>query len=140
MRWLLMLLLAANKSPKIAGHAFLRERPGGRVEPRVDAVLVEELLRRSYDTNVRELDAVLWRSMAGSTGDILVLTDEVRRESQANVPAAEPGVEQIRAAVAAANGSVKDAARALRLKSRYALYRLMKKHGMEGDPPGEPEE
>ncbi len=134
-----MLLLAANKSPKIAGR-FLREQPGGRIEPRVDAVLVEALLRRTYDTNVRELDAVLWRSMAGSTGDILVLTDEVRRESQANVQAAEPGVEQIRAAVAAANGSVKDAARALGLKSRYALYRLMKKNGIEGDAASEPEE
>ena len=124
-----LLLLAAKKSPQIAGR-FLEESPGGRLEPRVDPALVEELLVRGYETHIRELDALLWRAMAGSPGDTVLLTHELRKESRGRET--EPSAEQIRAAIKG-GGSVQSAARALGLKSRYALYRLMKKHGIASD-------
>jgi DNA-binding NtrC family response regulator len=47
----------------------------------------------------------------------------------------EPTAEQIRASVERENGNVRRAAEALGLPSRYALYRLMRKHGI--DPKGD---
>jgi 3-deoxy-7-phosphoheptulonate synthase len=44
-------------------------------------------------------------------------------------------VEEIREALRAQHGRVTHAARQLGLSSRYALYRLMKKHGIDSDPP-----
>ena len=124
-----LLLLAAKKSPQI-GERFLHEAADGRLEPRVDPALVEELLVRSYDTHVRELDALLWRAMAGSPGEVVLLTHDLRKESLGRER--EPNGEKIRTAIKDA-GSVEKAARALGLKSRYALYRLMKKHGIASD-------
>jgi DNA-binding NtrC family response regulator len=126
-----LLLLAAKRSPQIGGR-FVFGRPGGRAEVRVDPALVEALLGKSYETNIRELDALLWRAMAASPGDTVVLTDELRKESQTRARVAEPGAEEIRAALEEAQGSVSAAARALGVKSRFALYRLMKKHGIGG--------
>ena len=51
----------------------------------------------------------------------------------------EPTLEEIRGALARVDNSVTRAARLLGLRSRYALYRLMKKHGVaaeENDPDG----
>ena len=84
---------------------------------------------RDYETHIRELDALLWRAMAGSSGDTVLLTDELRVDRNRS---AGPDAEQIRAAIKNA-GSVQNAARALGLKSRYALYRMMKKHGIEAE-------
>lgn len=124
-----LLLLGAKKSP-IIGERFLREGAGGRLDPRVDPALIEELLGRSYETHLRELDALLWRAMAGSPGDTVLFTDELRKESHER--STGPDAEQIRVALKSA-GSVQNAARALGMKSRYALYRMMKKHGIEAD-------
>ena len=124
-----LLLTAAKRSPQIAGR-FVFGPTGGRAEARVDPALVEALLTREYETNIRELDALLWRAMAASPGDTVMMTDELRREPQSTPRASEPGAEQIRAALDQANGSVSGAARALGVKSRFALYRMMKKHGI----------
>jgi two-component system response regulator HydG len=124
-----LLLLAAKKSPRI-GERFVQESKGGRLDVRVDPALIEELLVRAYETHIRELDALLWRAMAGSPGDTVLLTPELRKESRGRET--EPTAEQIRAAIKGA-GNVQSAARALGLKSRYALYRLMKRHGIASD-------
>jgi len=126
-----ILLRAADESPRIAAR-FVRETEGGRREPSLDAALVEELLVRPYATNIRELEALLWRAMAASPADTVILPDELRSE-RAGRATAEPNAEAIRAALAGAAGSVQRAARALGLPSRYALYRLMKKHAIEVD-------
>jgi MoxR-like ATPase len=123
-----LLMLAAKKSPQIAGR-FLSSKD--RAEARVDPALIEALLLRTYDNNIRELDALLWRAMAASPGDTVVLIEELRGESSAK-SRTEPEAEQIRAALKHAEGSVSVAARALGVKSRFALYRLMKKYGIEG--------
>jgi two-component system response regulator HydG len=126
-----LIVLAAAKSPQIAGR-FLSLRPGGRTEPRVDPALVEALLLRTYETNVRELDGLLWRAMAASPGDAILFMEELRGEGYPKSRATDPDPEQIRVALKQAEGSVSAAARALGLKSRFVLYRLMKKHGIDG--------
>ena len=121
-----LLLLAAKQSPTI-GERFVRESAKGRLEARVDPALVEELVVRSYSGHIRELDALLWRAMSGSPGDTVLFTSDLRKESRGRD--CEPSAEQIRQAMKS-GGSVQNAAKALGMKSRYALYRLMKKHGI----------
>ena len=127
------------------------------------------LLRRDFTTNLRELDALLWRAMAESHDDVIEAPPELRgypsgehrlgvtvqrprtsrrryRRSSTRCCARqpgqtppplrpEPGADEIREALRAQHGRVTHAARALGLSSRYALYRLMKKHGIDSDPP-----
>jgi len=128
-----LLLSAAKGSP--AAERFVRTGDGGRLEPRIDPDLIEALVRRSYATHVRELDALLWRAMAASVGDTVVLPEELRTG-----PRQEPTGEQIRASLAREKGNVRRAALALGLSSRYGLYRLMKKHGIAIEPDAEPED
>jgi transcriptional regulator of acetoin/glycerol metabolism len=46
-------------------------------------------------------------------------------------PHREPTADEIRDSVQRENGSVRRAAEALGLPSRYVLYRLMRKHGID---------
>lgn len=114
------------------------ERTSGRPEGRLDAALIDALLRRALPTNVRELDALLWSAMSDCHSDTLGLTPALA--SPANAPDVEPSprqavpeptAEEIRAMVKSEKGNVRRAAAALGLPSRYALYRLMKKHGID---------
>jgi two-component system nitrogen regulation response regulator GlnG/two-component system response regulator HydG len=132
-----LVLRAAKKSPAVAGRFVARV--GDHEHARLSPALVEDLLRREYAGNVRELEAVLWRAMAASEGEVVDLPEEDEEVRPASggtrqppaVPAVDPTPEAIRAALQGAIGSVTQAARALGLTSRYALYRLMKKHGIE---------
>jgi transcriptional regulator of acetoin/glycerol metabolism len=124
-----LILAAAEKSPQAA--RFVSD--GATRTPRVAAELIDVLVRRSYETHVRELDGLLWRAMAASTGDTVTLPAELRETAVA----AEPSEEQVRAALERAKGNVRRAAAALGLPSRYALYRLMKKHGIAIEAPTE---
>jgi DNA-binding NtrC family response regulator len=113
------------------------------IEPRVAPALVDRLLRHGFRTNTRELAQLLWQALAESRGDTIELTDGVVRQLAETARTAtapdELGRAQIEAALAAAEGNVTRAARALGLKNRFVLYRLMKKLGV-GDPGGsEPE-
>jgi two-component system nitrogen regulation response regulator GlnG/two-component system response regulator HydG len=123
-----VLRLAAERSPQIASR-FMDERHA-RIDPR----LVEHLLQREYATNVRELDALLWRAMAASSGNSVELPPDEDGKRPSSPPSASPSVEPdldaIKAALAAHDGSVPKAAKALGLKNRYVLYRLMTKHGL----------
>jgi len=143
-----LLLRAAERSPDLAGH-FIGRTDSGYAYPRLDARLVVHLLQRSYTANVRELDALLWRSMAVSAGDHLELPPDCLEVRESRPPDAPPSAppdatlptparaeatpEAIRSALARHEGRVADAARELGLSSRYALYRLVKKHGIDID-------
>jgi DNA-binding NtrC family response regulator len=163
-----LLLRAARRSGDIA-KPFIETTPSGYEYARFDGDLVAALLRRDFTTNLRELDALLWRAMGESHDDIIEPPPELRGHAAGEhkvgvtvqrpsdeppslppVPAApravhpgqtppplrpEPGAEEIREALRAQHGRVTHAARALGLSSRYALYRLMKKHGIDSDPP-----
>ena len=111
--------------------------PAGRF--RLDAALAEAIVRHPFATHVRELEKIVWQAAAESPGDTLTAGPATRAALDApseaddppDAPAADPGREALAAALAAAGGSVTAAARALGLKNRYVLYRLLKKHGLE---------
>jgi two-component system nitrogen regulation response regulator GlnG/two-component system response regulator HydG len=131
-----------------AGNDEVRRRfcaPGDAIEPRVSAALIDRLLRHRFATNTRGLAQVLWQAVAESRGDSVELTAGVAQLLAQAAPdpaaAAEIGRAQIEAALSAAQGNVTRAARALGFKNRFALYRLMKKLGVdagtgEGDATG----
>ncbi|MFO0761977.1 MAG: sigma 54-interacting transcriptional regulator [Byssovorax sp.] len=138
-----LLRRAAEKSPA-ALERFV-EKSGPRAgEVRVKPSLVEQLLQIRFSTNVRGLDAVLWRAVSLSEGDAVegspALADAIAGEPAAAGEDREtpigarppPTEEEIKNALAAAGGSITRAAEALGLPSRYALYRLMKKLGIDG--------
>jgi DNA-binding NtrC family response regulator len=135
-----LVLRLAEKSPAAAGR-FVATTAEGRTAS-LSAALVEHLLRRSYPGNVRELEAVLLRAMSESLGDELEVPPDESPAPASHEPAPqtspqkdrEPSVDALRAALEVAGGSVTEAARSLGL-SRYALYRLLRKHGIRV-PPG----
>ena len=117
-------------------------------QPRIKASLLDHLLGIGYATHIRELDTMLWRAMSESTGDAIEWhrgaaasepvrppssPDELASRPEATKAAAapEPDEAEIRARLGEHRGNVARAARALGLSSRYVLYRLMRKHGIE---------
>jgi two-component system nitrogen regulation response regulator GlnG/two-component system response regulator HydG len=132
--------------PLLARHLLtrLQEPLRGRFldaagEPRVDPDLIEALLLRDYTHHLRELERLLWLAASTSRGDFVELTAQVRDELDAGpaAGAAEIDAARIQAALQEAGGNVTAAARALGLKNRYVLYRLMKRHGLAPPPAGE---
>jgi DNA-binding NtrC family response regulator len=129
-----LLRRALAKSPELVGRFMNGD------EPRLASSLVEALAGRAYATHVRELDALLWRAMSESPGDTVLLPKEeaprptiaAAPASPKPLPAKEPTVDEIRTALTENGGKVSPAARALGLSSRFALYRLMRKHGIDG--------
>ncbi len=126
-----LLRQAARNAPDLAA-CFL----DAHGQPRVSARLVAALLRHDYRLHVRELDRLLWLSMAGSSADRLELTAEV--ESNLAMPTPPTPIvdtttldeEATREALRATDGNQAAAAKRLGL-SRYAMYRLVKKHGID---------
>jgi len=139
-----LLRRATVKSPQ-ALRRFMP--PSGEGEPSVKASLIDGALKHHYTTNIRELDALLWRAMSVSSGDAIEWGDGMpaqRREPQASAEAArkveestrppempEPSEADVRAGLGEHEGNVARAAKAMGLSSRYVLYRLMKKYGIE---------
>jgi two-component system nitrogen regulation response regulator GlnG/two-component system response regulator HydG len=125
-----LLLQTAKRTPEIGGRFVAKV--AGRPEPRVDPALIDALLRRPYETNVRELDSLLLGAMAASPSDVIALELPVLASRSTPLPASpEPTAEAIRACIHREDGNVRRAAHALGLPSRYVLYRLMRKHGIE---------
>jgi len=92
------------------------------------------LLRHSYTTHVRELTALMWRSLASPTGDVLdvVFADEGATPGPAEgVEPTELTPEIIQACLDRFGGRQDLAWRALGLSSRHVLARLVKKHGLQ---------
>jgi DNA-binding NtrC family response regulator len=138
-----LLLQAARATPAIATR-FCAETPGG-LDPRIDPDLVEQLLRYEYRGHVRELEALLWKAVSASSRNYVALTPEVREQLSSRVrpmsnagpgagpsraDGAEPTAHEITACLARHRNHVPSAAHELGLRSRYALYRLMRKHGI----------
>jgi two-component system response regulator HydG len=134
-----LLLAAAKKSPDVAGR-FVVKDSSGRQYARFEPSFIEQVLREPLETNARQLEAVLWKGMSEATGDEIQaprarasgLVALKPQPSPRPEPGSEPTAPQIRAALDSAEGSVSKAARGLGLSSRFALYRLMRKHGIPG--------
>jgi two-component system nitrogen regulation response regulator GlnG/two-component system response regulator HydG len=92
--------------------------------------LVDHLVRHRYRHHFRELERLVRLSLRTSPAGLLTLTPSVAAELDLPVTAAPPTDAQIREALS--HGvSVAEAAKSLGLPSRFALYRLMKKLGIE---------
>ncbi len=147
-----LLAAAAREHPGVAARYF--EKDGRRLDTApVEPGLVEALLRHEYTHHLRELNRLAWVALTSSRGFVVGLTPPLRaelghgpgpgpeREPPVREGAAgggEPGAaprepserEKLEAALAATGGKVAPAARLLGLKNRYALYRLMDRHGI----------
>lgn len=117
-----------------AGDAALTTRLCYDGEPRLSAELVLALLRHPLELQVRALDALLWRSLAVSRGEVVEPCAELLETSVGSEP---PTVDpasvtkaQLVAALEAHGGEKERVWRALALPSRYVLRRLLQKHGL----------
>ena len=93
---------------------------------------MEGLLRHRYTQHVRELERLLWLALGTSPGNFVALTPEVRAELVADNEARnspEPSRAEIETALRDSEGNVTQATRALGLRNRFVLYRLIKRHG-----------
>lgn len=93
--------------------------------------LVDYLVRNQYRHHFRELERLVRLSLRTSPDRVLTSTPEVLAELDLPVDGATPTEAQIREALAQ-GASAAETAKRLGLPSRYALYRLMKKLGIEG--------
>jgi len=122
-----VLLLARHLLRRLAADdPELEERFFDGDEPRLAPELVRQLVVHRYATHVRELEGLLWDAMTRSSGDTLLGAPEQ--------PEPEPGEvtkEQLREALAEADGVKTRAAELLGLRNRYQLLRLMKRLGVE---------
>ena len=125
-----LLAIAVEKNPTIGERFF---NPDG--QPRIDPSLVHALLQHQHSHHVRELDALLWKAIGSSKGRYIAFTDAVKDEIKPAEPepaqAEDLSEEAIRACLSRHDGKVARAYKELGLKSRYALYRLMKKYGID---------
>jgi two-component system nitrogen regulation response regulator GlnG/two-component system response regulator HydG len=122
------------RTPSLAARFF--ERRGGKLaEPRLAPDFVARLLRHPFTHHVRELDRLLWLSIGTAEGDFIGLTPAVEAELKDREDASAPATavldrETLARALAESGGSPSKAAKALGLKNRYVLLRLLKKHGL----------
>ncbi len=128
-------LLVAHLLEDARADEELAERLFEGRHARIGPALVLALVRHRWTTHVRELAGLLWLAIETSPGRALQLTPEVeerirRPDVAEEAPPAEIGADELRAALEASGGSETRAARALGLSSRYALYRLMRRHGL----------
>jgi two-component system nitrogen regulation response regulator GlnG/two-component system response regulator HydG len=151
-----LLRRAAARDHEI-GERFLEAWNGHSGEPRLSLDLARALVTHRYATHVRELDMLLWSSLASSSGNVAELTDAVRRDlgigsartapsspptpaaspASARPPANEVTEEQLRASLAKHEGVKERVWRELGLPSRFALRRLLLKYRIEGEEGGE---
>ncbi|HKY39921.1 MAG TPA: sigma 54-interacting transcriptional regulator [Polyangiaceae bacterium] len=120
------------------GQRFLRHWNGRTGEPRFEVDLIRSLLLTRYTAHVRQLEALLWRSLQTSQGDVLELTREMRAElpPRPSRPGREIGLEELTESLKR-HGGVRDKVwRELGLSSRHALHRLMKKLGVDNQAEG----
>ena len=132
---------------------FGRIGPDGRLEPNVSVGLVDELVRRPFPTNARELERVLLEAVNTSEGTKVRLPASKAAPGappkgfSSPVAGSAPGVpgsarsgvptrEEILACLKQYEGNVALVARRLGIE-RKKLYRLMKKYGIERKPPEE---
>jgi DNA-binding NtrC family response regulator len=115
-------------------------RDGGG--PTLSVALVRDLLAHNYTTHARELEAHLWRALETSGKSLGPVPDEKTQGSRELASGADtlrpPGpecpegsvVEAVQRCLDAHNGVIENAWRDLGLSSRYALTRLIRKHGI----------
>ena len=131
----------ARDNPTIAARFFER-RKGEIAEPRLAPDLVVRLLRHPFTHHVRELERLVWLALGTADADYIGLTPAVEQEleqsAEAEVDATELDRDTIARALVEHGRSPTRTAKALGLKNRYVLLRLLKKHGLSASSEGDP--
>ncbi|MEZ4318769.1 MAG: sigma 54-interacting transcriptional regulator [Myxococcota bacterium] len=111
--------------------------------PRLHMDLLRSLVVHPYTTHVRELSALLWQSIASSTGDCLEVPQDGFAQPSPTAPPVAPqapagpvdpallDAATIQAALDRHGGRQDPVWRELGLASRHVLARLVKKYGLE---------
>ena len=124
------------ESDATVARRFFPDAGGPLGLPRFSPELMRGLVLHDYTTHVRELEALLWRSIQTSRGEVLELTRELTpelREAPAPRPLHSITLEEVRASLERHAGVKDKVWRELGLSSRHALHRLLKKLGLEGE-------
>ena len=132
-----LLRRAASSDPSLARRFFSDEQ---MCQPNVSGALMRALVLHPFDRNVRELDSLLWSSLASSRHDTLDLTESVSAElgasEQPSLESAGPmdyTPEQIQTCLDKHGGAQSKVWRELGFKNRHVLKRLVKKYGLRAD-------
>ncbi len=115
------------------GARFFEDWDGKTGTPRLSIELVRTLVTHDYTTHIRELDVMLWTSLAQSTGDVAedIPTEEAGEPNQpSTVDVRTLTAEDVKAAIEASGGSQDKAWRSMGLANRHVLKRLVKKFGL----------
>ena len=110
-------------------------RLGARLgdEPRVSLELMLALLAHPLPLNVRELEAILFRSLSSSAGPTLELPPDLAAPAEDEALATDPQdvtPEQIQECLDRHGGVQGPVWRELGFRNRYVLQRLIRKHGL----------
>lgn len=132
--------------PFLASHLVRRAAAKAAVDPpSIGLDLMDALVRHPFRLHSRELEQILWQGLAQTLGPELNLTPAIQAQLLASSEQSDECVElrsegsaprelsagEVERALLAANGSVTVAARALGLRNRFVLYRLLRKLGIE---------
>jgi DNA-binding NtrC family response regulator len=122
--------------PQLA-QRFFEWRNHELAEPRIEPAFVVRLLRHPFTHHVRELERLLWLSLETAEADYIGVTPavdaELRDAADASARAAEIDRDTLLAAISEHGRSPTRLAKHFGLKNRYALIRLLKKHGLATD-------
>lgn len=124
----------ALSNPLVAERLFERRR-GMIAEPKLAPGLVARLLRHPFTHHVRELERLVWLAIGDASAEHIGLNPAVEAELAASeesssIAPTDVDKETLVRALAENGRSPSKAARALGLKNRYVLLRLLKKHGV----------
>jgi two-component system nitrogen regulation response regulator GlnG/two-component system response regulator HydG len=127
-------ILRANgeRTPAVT-QRFFERRDGQIAEPCLAPDFVARTLRHPFTHHARELERLLWLAMSSAEADFIGVTkavDEQLRDATPTRSAQDIDRATLVEALDRAGGSPTKAARALDLKNRYVILRLMKKHGV----------
>ena len=129
-----LLRVAATKDTTLGERFFVDWDGRGGGTPRIDPILVDHLCRHQYTLHVRELESILWTAISSSDGAYVKFTEAtaaiISLPTSEFVAAADLTPEQVQSALDDAGGNQSAAYKALGLKNRDVLYRLIKKHGL----------
>jgi hypothetical protein len=125
-----LLRTLAQGDALVAERAFPDGDPTG--EPRWDAELVAELVTASHLTNVRDVQRLLWESIAhGSEGGLASPAPAAAESADGEADPSALTKAQVLAALDAARGNRDRTWRALGLRSRHQLLRVMRRMGIQ---------
>jgi len=107
-------------------------------EVRVDGTLIANLLRDAVARTIPHVERLLWAAISESVDDVIAHNPDLRSippgPRSETLPAVDPSCDRVRDALESSHGSVAKAARLLGLRTRYELYRLLKKYKLEAIP------